>query len=417
MKKCRIKLIALFVVVSLVLPGFTNAGALVENEVDDGLTLEEIKEIGRREAPATRAFLSIMHVWENEDGVLCYPESYGGCFLDENYNLVIKIKGNDEKLKNDILSIADDTNSIVFRETDISFNELLDLKDAVLSEIPQGVCASANIVSRESAVHVTFWGDNENKNWYNECGLTDSSSHVVFECSSGITECLSLNPGDTIADNFGSLGWYGEANFNGTTKKCLLTAGHVARGLEQAKRSIYVTMVEVFNYEWVSNRNYTITDYPKLPINTQVTIVGDYALLAYDGLTQTNNVHMSPSYYEVIELYMDDPYLTMLEGKRVAKANGVSRYKVSTIASSVPSEYPVDSNKVMVTGIVSVNGSDFCEPGDSGCCVFMFDGNAVTTLCGIIASKSDDKPLSYFTPITLPCNDAGFIPYGATGVK
>ena len=405
MKKSTIKLIAMLLTVVLMLPNFAGVGALNENEVDDNIvSREEIDEIGRLEAPATKAYEEIMFSWMNDESEVQYPESFGGCYIDDDYNLAIKIVENDPELKAQICDIVTDCATVTFVETDISLNDLLYINRNLDTILPEMDIRQSMVCQRTSTVEVGVHNEIES---YSIPSITIDSTyleHLHFFEADPSTPMVSLNPGNTIGNETGTLGWYGTGYFGGTYKSCILTAGHVARELEGG--NIVVNGSTVFYSNWWNSTNYTSIYYPS---TAGTTTAGDYALLA-TTLTPTNTVKLSDTSSPKITKCMDSDIYIWLEGKTVYKAFGVSGMKTAKVCA-IDTEAGKNEDGVIVTGLVSVEGRSFCINGDSGAPVLMKNSSQVDMLCGIITSKSNNISVCYFTPITLIVDNSGFTPY------
>ena len=56
------------------------------------VTVEMVKETGRLEGPAIRAYDKLLTGWM-VDGKVMYPSDYGGAYLSDDYKLVVNFAG------------------------------------------------------------------------------------------------------------------------------------------------------------------------------------------------------------------------------------------------------------------------------------------------------------------------------------
>lgn len=433
MKKSTIKLIAMLLTVVLMLPNFAGAGALNENEVDDGLlTLEEIEEIGRLEAPATKAYEEIMYAWMDENGNVIYPDTFGGCYLNDDYQLVIKIVNNDLNLQKEISSIVTNSVILVFESTDISRNALLSLQANLRDMFPDKEIIQSGVSYADSAVYVDFKSNDAfinaptndilfARNNVKHIKVNHSvevpidipqeeysNPYIDIPISRAALTAINLNPGQLIYSSdykyTGTLGWYGTFNFNGKPRDCILVAGHVAKDMKE-HGSIKADGTVIFSSSRFDDKNYY---YTMEDVGMEAGYYrGDYALLAYDsGSMNRSNSFQRDNYATSITNCMSNNNIELLQGKTIYKSYGISGTKMGTVEST-------SVERVLIANLfsVEVSSGQFCSEGDSGAPVCYTNSSAKLELCGIVTGYNpNNRYISYCTPIYIPC-DKGFSPY------
>lgn len=426
MKKSTIKLIAMLLTVVLMLPNFAGAGALNENEVDDGLlTLEEIEEIGRLEAPATKAFEEINDAWTDETGNVNYPNSYGGAYITDGYLLCIKVVNGDSSLQHEIQNIVTNSAVVVFEDCDISRQDLFELRDNLPEELSQLPVVGTGISFCDSSVHV-YVPSNAVSEMSSYSLLPEPWNHITIIPYNEVSKPIQTSTfycGSTFVPNrstnldgqayeigaFGSLGFYGKCVFEGSfPQECILTAGHVVKALKDEDVGIASGSKTAVPKLWLRNTSYCKTMYDK-GTNSNGYYSGDWAVIAYSEFEKTNVMKTTSA---------GGPYLAVksalsagmseLNKKTVFKAAGVSGYKMAKVLEiSSSASFPATGDKI--TGIMSVDSGEFSVPGDSGATVYTTGGNGETVLCGIITGTAGSW--AYFTPLYIIVQEVGFVPY------
>lgn len=440
MKKSTIKLIAMLMAVVLMLPNFTGAGALNENEVDDGLlTWEEVEEIGRLEAPATKAYEEIMDAWTDEQGNIVYPDTFGGCYLDDNYMLVIKIADGDELLEQQIRDTVTDCGYLVFQEADISYSQLKELQKDVLEKGCSDGVISVSISQRDSVVDLHIRNENSKPGSRNTvksnnqhirityveesapCSNTKLSHLNTYISKAAIAANVSPFPGLTIQATNGSftgtgtIGWYGTYDFNGTPRDCILTAGHVVNGFIKLDANVTYSGITVVPSTYLEDRNYAFTSYGydfNSSLNKYVNY-GDAGYMTYKDILPTNKLIINERGTTVtIETWeVTRPALT---GKTVYKGKGVSGGTSSVVANTdLTFETNFNGKFMDVYGMVLLDDdyTVFGKDGDSGAPIYLLNSSGKPSLCGIFAGEGSLVNREYYMTPTSLLRSAGFTPY------
>lgn len=451
MKKSTIKLIAMLLTVVLMLPNFAGAGALNENEMDDGLlTQAEAASLLNRQAAAMDAYEEIKAMFVKEHGS-CYPEAFGGFYIEDGERLVVKLVNNDGTLRRKILDTVSNPTVVSFENTNISFIGLFELQRNLHNIMPDVEINSSSIDVRNSTVNVSI---SKQELSQNRRGISYSHPNLSISVASYTMDAHSLtyNPGSTIsagqpAIGTGSLGWYGTYYFgNGAgSKPCFVTAGHVIFDFNYATKSTYFSGTNVFDAALYTNKAWCHVACGSSPISKKGsqsgTSDGDYAFLRYDpsvvspsasvttGLTTTELTNYSGrEYYNpTTGEYSIDPSAgyncDIPAGTYVVKSAGVSGYKSGRVkecnycdgdkytGANNASYYYINCTIV----IEGVNG-EFSIPGDSGATVFYGTTNGNTLLGIVTGSMTQDhgeyanQTLYNVTPLTIMLYN-GFIPY------
>ncbi len=417
MKKYRIKLIALFVAVALMLPSFTGAGALVESEVDDGLlTLEEIEEIGRLEAPATKAFEEINEAWTNAAGVICYPDSFGGAYITENYLLCVKVVQGNTTFVDEIVKIVTDPSVLVFEDTDISRNDLFALRDNLPEYVQQfdvigtGISlydSSVNVyISEESFAHAKQHSLKSHELQHITLIPYKKGDRPTKNTQLYLGNLLASSDGTGATGSYGSLGLYGKCQFEGSvSQECILTAGHVAQIFRDNNVGMACGSKIVIPALWFRNASYCKTMYTG-GTDTYGYYYGDWAVICYRDLEKTNYVQITKTSYQHITHEMSAG-IDELFGKSVFKSCGVSGYRKAKVANCGSQVTFPDGDKV--GSLVTVDSGSFSTVGDSGATVYTTNGSGALAFCGIVTAS--DTSLCHFTPLSIIVEKTGFVPY------
>lgn len=446
MKKSTIKLIAMLMAVVLMLPNFTGAGALNENEVDDGLlTWEEVEEIGRLEAPATKAYEEIMDAWTDEQGNTVYPDTFGGCYLDDNHNLVVKVVDNDMDIKAQMTELIKSPSAIQFEEATISYNDLCELKNQTLRTIAESGIkeCSVGISQKNNTVEVRIIDPIANS-----CSVLqelDESVNVTYVnptlqidefisndaeqepiISNSINASVTVYPGTQISSQAGrgTVGWYGTYKFGNESKNCILTAGHVVKSFMESGTDIKYASTVVLAGRYAESRSYaTYTYLNQGDYDTNIYSVGDYGFIAYSNNISPSNklvIGFSDGDYKLREIRKClSETSELIEGKTVVnvfKGYGETGFRAATIISLDTIEFIDNSISKQIRNVVSVKNVNerFAKRGDSGTAIYYINGSNEPVLCGIF-SGGDEEPTTiassyyYFTPMNIII-DAGFTP-------
>lgn len=434
MKKSTIKLIAMLLAVVLMLPNFAGAGALNENEVDDGLlTWEEVEEIGRLEAPATKAYEEIINSWANEDGNITYPAAYGGCFLDTNYRLVVNLVNNNAELRDEIISVVETDNIIEFRSVDISHNQLFSIQNTLTDYLPHCKVISSCVSYVDNAVNVqvkspgnvadalsiiaenSIMPDSQhinisyvNDSVFPETNENDFYLDMPISNAALVAAAVSVNPGELIYSTKGSetgtLGWYGKFKFNGSSSytPCILLAGHVAEAIYRLGGGVKAGGTEVYPNSRFDDKNYYYSYlYGDMELGCYS---GDYALLAYKAGSMTQSNKLDLGYDSSATIIQFQRFTSMLTGKSIFKSYGKSGCTVGIVQGPATSE--------LIRNLISVECSGrFCTEGDSGAPCYYTNSSGARVLCAFVTGYNKyDSSISYCTPLQVPY-DAGFVPY------
>lgn len=435
MKKSTIKLIAMLLTVVLMLPNFAGAGALNENEVDDGLlTWEEVEEIGRLEAPALKVYRELIAVWKDENGKAIFPDWYAGSYLDDNNMLSVKIAGDIKVYSDYIKNIVSNDDVLNFEEAALGYNELCELKENVLSH-PDSKSADSIFVSVEdNAVIVegslesliSMSKDSVYNNPNIKCIKKDFVHTDKVPVQSAINSLSTqaagtVYPGEIIYNNAasGTLGWYGTYTFRGNSKPCILTAGHVIRGFihgGDVKANPGTVLLSggylQYDYYFPYYIKYVCLDDSK----SGATSRGDYGFMAYENISPSNKIYIgSGEQPRTVTDYLRNTDDLVVNQTLVYKGYGVSGFKTATVKGKNVTWIYDRANEQTITDVVSVQGDvAFGVNGDSGSPVYSWDssGNSFT-ICGIFdggTTYTSTTNTYYFTPMPLIV-DAGFEPY------
>lgn len=168
------------------------------------------------------------------DQQIIYPDYYGGCYLDENHNLVVLVTGDANVYKQDVMTRAN-SSDFVLKSCEYSYNELND----VMNELNQFFLndANGNIVDalqwhsfalsdKDNCIYVRL-GDFTDANIARFKQMVLDSPILDFEKSGGIPVFdAAPQPGGALGYSSGredaSMGY--RAKYNG--EEGFVTAGH-----------------------------------------------------------------------------------------------------------------------------------------------------------------------------------------------
>ena len=180
---------------------------VVEPKDDGTITLEEFKEISKLETPARKAYEEIVDSWIDESNTTQYPDDYGGCFIDDDYKLTVKLVNNSPELRKYILDVVANDSAVKFESTDISLSGLKTLQESATSELEK-YDISSGISQRNSTVEITIYADDGVHNIaYNEV-LSNPHINIEFketiedttkDTSNSLSDSMSVVPTSTAA--------------------------------------------------------------------------------------------------------------------------------------------------------------------------------------------------------------------------
>ena len=168
MKTCK-RLLALLAVFSLTLAMMpvlqTNAEeemfdlswADPENEEMTVLEADELTDLEKEalmQIPAVKASKALGEYFLNTGYAADeIPECYGGAYINDEYQLVIKITAGYQAICDDIRSIMPSDASFAFEESDISLADLISIQGETLS-LYKNMISSSGISQKDSVVNV-----------------------------------------------------------------------------------------------------------------------------------------------------------------------------------------------------------------------------------------------------------------------
>ena len=446
MKKYKFKFVALLVAVALMLPNFTGAGALVENEVDDGLlTWEEVELTAQLESQAVEAHDELVAAWTIENGEICYPENFGGYYITDNYKLAVKIVNGDEEFMNQVLSIVSNPSSVEFETTDISYSELIDLNrrmpEYASSMNHSFVYSGINIESSTVLLGVKPSKGDKVRVSSNDLPIP-YYNHVSIEYVDDLpsTEVNGIEPssasayhdgallGDKVeswgfAHDYGSIGAYGYYDFNGDGKldknseACFATAGHIGFFAKYYATAIRVAGNIVIDQADVRDGdNYIKYVFGSSEPNIEgyYSSIGDYSFFRYQkNLSPTNVVSGTgrkiTAYNAANDLGKVSVYkVGATTGLKVGKIENNDMSYAFVFDNSIPHEYA--DKKVIVYNMIGVKGTGFGEGGDSGGPVYTVSSSGLC-LCGLFDGENVTRDMYVFTPMNIVCSGGQFEPY------
>ena len=424
MKTCK-KLLALLAVFSLalammpVLPANAAEEEMLdlswtdpENEEMTVLEADELTDLEKEtlvQIPAIKAsealgeyFLSIGYA---EDEI---PECYGGAYINDEHQLVIKITAGYQAICDDIRDIMPSDASFIIEETDISLLELMSIQNNVTSIHRNGISASG-ISQKDSMINIGITPEYAKViGQLPSANQTNMFDHVRFYVDVDVPHFnTSLIGGNAlyrevikdkkpILEFAGTLGFCGTFKINGKIHPCILTAGHLVEGYD-----IYYA---TGNPSGNNSENSTIHfidgkqgDYALIPIGT--------------GNSSTNLVRVSQNTTaKITSSYNGIPITDLFQDREVIKYGVTTGLTAGTIQEINTSR---GYNGKTILGLVSFfnKSTTICAPGDSGGPVWFLDENGSRESRGIISAVyTDDTRVGYFTRLEFPCTNDSYLP-------
>ena len=330
------------------------------------------------------------------------PDWYGGAYMDDSFNLCIKVLEGHEDVTDEI---AEHLKSypIVFETTDVSYNELADIYCEISTELSGW--NSLLFSQRESKVFVRYDPNDDNCQEMID-DISRRYSCVEFEERSTPSTFLSTNiiggnplrSGSTTG--FGTIGFSCKFKPAGSNSLIdgFLTAGHVALDAT----SLYLGNGTSYPISYSSSNSiiqFTNGGY------------GDYAFLPANGNTLTNHVRISSSMTTTITAAHTSAYQSILTGTYVNKYGATTGITNGILMGVASVTYPRSNyTYVTINGVWEVYGSGFSStnmiagPGDSGAPVWQTT-SGVNKLMGILSGgknnssdPNENGKYYYFTP-------------------
>ena len=412
---------------------------VVEPKDDGTITLEEFKEISKLETPARKAYEEIVDSWIDESNTTQYPDDYGGCFIDDDYKLTVKLVNNSPELRKYILDVVTNDSAVKFESTDISLSGLKTLQESATSELEK-YDISSGISQRNSTVEITIYADDGVHNIaYNEV-LSNPHINIEFketiedttkDTSNSLSDSMSVVPTSTAATTAypggkveatsggttysGSIGWFGKAYLNGVQHNVMLTAGHVVAGFVELGADVTINGTTILSGNRLTNSNYVYYNYV---YNSLRKLQGDYGFVVFSGITPSYNSMLTSGTSTTMPVVDWELGRDVLEGQTVCKGKGESGYQTAEVVN-IDTQYEPKINtgngsteSILVQGLVSVSNGvrAFADCGDSGDVVCLINGDGKLSFCGIISGTPDpDGTIAVFTPTAL-LYGAGFVP-------
>lgn len=464
-KKLRVLALMLMIVFGLCMFGgfdyFAGSSSTVTAEED--AVSKAAKERMLKEAPAIEAYGEIIDMWTDTPGETTFLDSFGGAYIDNNFNLVVKLVNNDVELRDDIKNAVSNIEVVVFECTDISLAALFEKQyEVMISLSASGINAaetSINVLGSKVNVrvnasqlksidsiaealndpHIAVIEDAQTTVSVNSIDDSVALSEEVTAVPRSIT--ARLGQALTASDgSYGSLGCYGTFDFDGdgTRENALVTAGHCLVGYRDRDSDVMVGGVPVLTKDKLASEDYVFYRYGNdlADVAGYRRSEGDYAIIRYSNLIRTNELYViggniSKYYYPQNEI----PQIEHLVGMTLYKMGATMGYRFATISEINVQGFETDYDggatygnecKISITGLVRLSPNEdsgrFCNEGDSGGPVFFVDTTGANVLYGFVSAAriSDDPGQSHFsndnyyiTPLSLLLSQ-GFEPFGMT---
>ena len=409
MKKRAIVLILII----LILLSFGQT-AIADGSKDSGFSfMNEANEIDYLQSPAIEAYHFFLEEFIEPD-IDCtndtilidfrYPVWYGGAYMDEEFNLCVKIV---EGYASKIQSIAE-----IMKDYPVKY-QLVDISYANLSQLQYEICenydgwVSVLLSQKESKIIVRIDPKEEEGIALAET-LSNKYSHISFEESGRLKPFTATDiiGGHALRQSNGltraTVGFCCEYKPKGSSvmQEGFLTAGHVALSAQSNSVTLYLlTGATCPIYFDTSNSviQFNSGDY------------GDFAFLPANGNTLTNQVQSSSSLtvYNITNDYTDE-ISDELEGTYVNKCGAVTGTTNGILGGMACAEYdrePIGKDYIYRVWEVYNYGLSANNPlsahGDSGSPVWQSVGG-VNTIIGILSGGPDTGDYVgqkyYFTP-------------------
>ena len=336
------------------------------------------------------------------------PECYGGAYINDNQQLVIKITSGNPDICNGIRNAMPFDASYIIEETDVSLLELISIQNNVTSIHRNGLSASG-ISQKDSMVNVGITPEYAKTiGQLPSTYQTNMFNHVRFYVDVDVPHFnTSLIGGNAlyreviinkkpILEFAGTLGFCGTFKINGKIHPCILTAGHVVGD--------YKIYYAEGNPAGNSGENSVI--------NFTNGGNGDYALIPIGtGNSITNLVRVSQNATaKITSSYNGIPITDLFQDREVIKYGVVTGLTAGTIHEINTDRYYNDKTIYKLVSFYNKN-TTICAQGDSGGPVWFLDENGSRELRGIVSAvNTGDTHLGYFTRLEFPCENNSYLP-------
>ncbi len=432
MKTCK-RLLALLAVFSLTLAMMpvlqTNAEeemfdlswADPENEEMTVLEADELTDLEKEalmQIPAVKASKALGEYFLNTGYAADeIPECYGGAYINDEYQLVIKITAGYQAICDDIRSIMPSDASFAFEESDISLADLISIQGETLS-LYKNMISSSGISQKDSVVNVKvppeyaelisskiFSTFNNNLSPYVRFHITEGRPELTTSLIGG--NALYAYDDASKWTAWGTIGFCGTYKALGQSFTGVITAGHMAD-----RALFYGINNPVGNLSEQLNPSGTI---PNSIVQFKNGEKGDYALIPAGKNTLTNLVRLGQNTTgKITTSYNTTPISDDFQGRQVLKYGIKTGLTAGTIQEiNTSNSYGIAPNLTEIFGLTSFmnNTLTVVDSGDSGGPVWYIEDNGTRQLRGVISGTyNPDKRLGYFSRLEYPCQNNSYLP-------
>lgn len=380
---------------------------LVYADSNDQLVPDELLDIeveAMQQIPAMKAHNYLYtELLIDDNGNELFPEWYGGCYINDNNALVIKIVNGNKNAHNLVASVMQEDAEYTFEVCTISLGELDKLAKEVVA-LGDNSVQSVTLILEDGEITVgvddvtTFMNRRNTSLIYSspyinvvQTGETQAMTNLV----GGEKLNYQSSEGIDVAGTVGYCGTYIYGNGAGV-QPCFLTAGHVVT----AGVDLFFedgAMVEDPYIVQYSNNGY-----------------GDYALVPVNDRTITNLVRMnSPSTVPVNSVFYSTNISALAGNQQIYKHGAITGFTTGTILG--PSYSETYDGKT-IYGLVQFNNRDvadlgeIAQRGDSGGPIWRIDANGNRQLMGIHVGGNATRNYAIYSPIYMPYQNNMFMP-------
>ena len=387
--------------------------------------INSISQVDVEQREAIKAYFTLRQHFQLDDydNIVHYPDNYGGAYINEKNELVLRVTTNDEWVRDVVESVCLRNETIIIEPCKASLNEVvaefLAIKELLPSELINSSYYSASLNSyvlrcykeNEKAVFEVLTKENVNDN-------------IIIQIDEEMP-CSSIQKDDTQNPRSsylygGTMLYYGSSPI-GTMTIC----GSYYVGAYCVSNHCYLTAGHVAYNRTIGPTTDTLNQYSSLLCEYENNGIGDYAIVpAPASYLKSNQIYTSNSLGRttVTKYYNNYDYP---EGATVYKFGQATLVTYGTVSGISYTSYTdtVGSQNTLY-GMIAVfhySHNYICAPGDSGGPCWVFNEDDEPVLLGTVSGGTFAQgqtiycDMMYVSPICYAVSN-GFVPYNMTAV-
>ena len=331
------------------------------------------------------------------------PECYGGAYINDNQQLVIKITSGNPDICKGIRDAMPFDASYTIEETDISLIELMSIQEEAGS-FYRSIISTSGISQKDSIVNIDI--PSEYAQVVSQTSLTQFKSNITSHIHLRVTDGRSIPTASLIGGNAlygyddkknwqvkGTIGFCGNFIKNNQYYSCVLTAGHLADeelyyGINNEADNVGNSIVQYENGEY-----------------------GDYALIPIGENSTTNLVRLSNTTTGKITSAEYSNVYGDFEGRYVYKYGDKTGLTSGQIKDfNVSCTHDLD---ITIKGLTSIQNNTITviDYGDSGGPVWYIMNDGTRQLYGNVSGKNTSNThIGYFSRLYYPRYNSFYLP-------